>query len=47
MNEIFNQSSQGFSPLSAPELGGAFAAANSTTFDNPNIGLDNNAHLDM
>lgn len=47
ITSVFSDVNQGFSTMSAPELGGAFAAANSGTLNAPTMGLDNNATLDM
>lgn len=43
----FSDVNAGYSTISAPELGGAFAAANTGTLNAPTIGLENNASLDL
>ncbi len=43
----FDDVNAGYSTIGAPEVGGAFAAANSGTLNAPTIGLDNNATLDL
>mgnify|MGYP003672058370 CR=1 FL=1 len=47
ITSIFSDVNKGFSTMGAPELGGAFAHANSGALNTPVLGYDNNATLEI
>ena len=47
ITSIFSDVNSGFSTMGAPEVGGAFAAANSGTLNAPTIGIDLNNTLEI